>query len=91
MIGKNQDGLTDLGSDVGIEYYLCSLELLLSKIKIAIKSLRKEKISFWTELLYKYRDDKEAFDYEFKMSKLRTKEMEERISKITPEDFKDLI
>ena len=57
----------------------------------ALKALREEKIEFWKELLEKYRKDKEALDYEFKMSKLRTKEMKERVSKLSPEDFKDLL
>ena len=57
----------------------------------ALKSLREEKIQFWTELLEKYREDKEALDYEFKMSKERSAEMERRASKLTPDDFKDLI
>lgn len=91
LVGENKDGLTDLGSDVGLEYYFCQLDILLSKIKFAIKSLRDEKLEFWNNLLIKYREDKEAFDYEFKMSKLRTKDMEERVSKITSEDFNDLM
>jgi len=53
--------------------------------------LREENIQFWTALLEKYRNDKEAFDYEFKMSRLRTKDMKDRVSKITSEDFKDLM
>ena len=42
LVGKDKNGLTDLGSDVGLEYYSCPLDLLLSKIKFAIKSLREE-------------------------------------------------
>ena len=87
LIGDNRAELTQINTD----YYLCSLELLVSNMRNTIKSLREEKIQFWKELLEKYRKDKEAFDYEFKMSKLRTKEMKERISKITPEDFRDLL
>jgi hypothetical protein len=87
LIGDNRAELTQINTD----YYLCSLESLVSNIRNAIKSLREEKIQFWKELLEKYRKDKEGFDYEFKMNKLRTKEMEERISKLTPEDFRDLL
>ena len=72
-------------------YYLCSLESLVSNIRNAIKFLREEKIQFWKELLEKYRKDKEAFGYEFKMSKERNAEMEKRASKLTPDDFKDFI
>jgi hypothetical protein len=91
LVGKNKEGLTNLGLDVGLEYYSCPLDLLISKIRVAIRSIRREKINFWTELLHKYREDKEAFDYEFKMSKERSAEMERRASKLTPDDFKDLI
>ncbi len=87
LVGEKKDGLTPLG----VDYYLGSVDILNSLMSNALKALREEKIQFWKELLEKYRKDKEAFDYEFKMSKLRTKEMEERVSKITPEDFKDLL
>jgi hypothetical protein len=87
IVGDNKEGLTPLE----IDYYLGSFDALISLISKALKILREEKISFWTKLFNKYREDKDAFDYEFKMSKLRTKEMEERISKITSEDFKDLL
>ncbi len=87
LVEDNKEGLTPLG----IDYYLGSFDTLILLVSNALKSLREERINFWKILLEKYRGDKEAFDYEFKMSKLRTKEMEERASKITPEDFKDLL
>ena len=87
LVGEKKEGLTPLG----VDYYLGSFDVLNSLMSNALKALREEKINFWTELLHKYREDKEALDYEFKMSKLRTKEMKERVSKITPEDFKDLL
>ena len=87
LIGDNRAELTQLDTD----YYLCSLELLVSNIRNAIKSLWEEKIQFWKELLEKYRKDKEALDYEFKMCKERNAEMERRASKLMPDDFKDLI
>jgi len=46
---------------------------------------------FSTADKYRRREDKEAFDYEFRMSKQRDIEMEKRVSKLTLEDFKDLI
>ena len=55
-----RDNKTEL---MDVDYKLCSLESLVSSIRNAIKSLREEKIQFWTELLEKYRKDKEAFDY----------------------------
>lgn len=88
LVGDNQEGLIPLSPT---DSYLGSLDTLISHIKRGLKSLRTEKIDFWKDLLNMYNQDNEALDYEFKMSKLRTKEMEERISKITPEDFKDLI
>lgn len=87
LVEENKEGLTPLG----IDYYLGSFDTLILLISNALKALREEKINFWTNLLNKYREDKEGFDYEFKMSMLRTKEMEERVSKLTPEDFKDLL
>ncbi len=87
LVEENKEGLTPLE----IDYYLGSFDTLISLISNALKALREEKVQFWKELLEKYRKDKEAFDYEFKMSKLRTKEVEERISKLTPEDFRDLL
>ena len=76
-----EDILTQIGS----------LELLASSIRNAIKSIREEKVRFWKELLERYREDKEAFDYEFKMITERNAEMERRASKLTSGDFKDLI
>ena len=87
LVEDNKEGLTPLG----INYYLGSFDTLISLVSNALKALREERINFWTILLEKYRGDKEALDYEFKMSSLRTKEMKERVSKITPEDFKDLL
>lgn len=87
LVENNKEGLTSLE----IDYYLGSFDALISLISKALKVLREEKISFWTELLHKYREDKEALDYEFKMSKERSAEMERRASKLTPDDFKDLI
>ncbi len=87
LVGDNKEGLSSLE----IDYYLGSFDTLVSLMSNALKSLREEKIQFWKELLKKYKNDKEAFDYEFKMSQLRTKDMEERVSKITSEDFKDLM
>jgi len=87
LVGEKKEGLTPLG----IDYYLGSFDTLISLMSNALKALREEKIQFWKGLLEKYKKDKEALDYEFKMSKLRTKEMKERVSKITPEDFKGLL
>ena len=87
LVGEKKEGLTPLG----VDYYLGSFDALISLVSNALKSLREEKIQFWKGLFEKYRKDKEALDYEFKMSSLRTKEMEERASKITPEDFKHLL
>ena len=87
LVGDNKEGLTPLG----VDYYLGSFDTLNSLMSNALKALREEKIQFWKGLLEKYRKDKEALDYEFKMGKLRTKEMKERVSKLTPEDFKDLL
>ena len=87
LVGDNKKGLTPLE----INYYLGSFDTLISLVSNALRSLREEKIRFWKGLLEKYRKDKEALDYDFKMSKLRTKEMKERVSKLTPEDFKDLL
>jgi len=87
LVGEKKEGLTPLRGD----YYLGSFDTLISLISDALRALREEKIQFWKGLLEKYRKDKEALDYEFKMSKLRTKEMEERASKITPDDFKHLL
>ena len=83
-----RDNSTEL---IDIDYNLCTLESLVSGIQKAIKSLREEKIQFWKELLEKYKNDKVAFDYEFKIIKERNAEMEKRASKLTPDDFKDLI
>ena len=87
LVGEKKEGLTPLG----VDYYLGSFDTLNSLMSNPLKALREEKIQFWKGLLEKYRKDKEALDYEFKMSKLRTKEMKERFSKLTPEDFKDLL
>jgi hypothetical protein len=87
LVEEKKEGLTPLGGD----YYLGSFDALNSLMSNALKALREERIDFWAKLLNKYRRDKEALDYEFKMSKLRTKEMKERFSKLTPEDFKDLL
>ena len=87
LVEEKKEGLTPLE----IDYYLGSFDTLISLISNAIKSLRVEKIQFWKELLEKYNQDNEAFDYEFKMSKERSAEMEKRASKLTPDDFKDLI
>lgn len=87
LVEENKEGLTPLE----IDYYLGSIDMLISLVSNALKALREERINFWIKFLKKYREDKEALDYEFKMSKLRTKEMKERVSKITPEDFKDLL
>ncbi|NVM17091.1 MAG: hypothetical protein HWN80_05195 [Candidatus Lokiarchaeota archaeon] len=87
LVGEQKEGLTPLG----IDYYVGSFDALNSLMSNAMKSLREEKIQFWKGLLEKYRKDKEALDYEFKMSSLRTKEMKERFYKLTPEDFKDLL
>ena len=87
LVKENKEGLTPLE----INYYLGSFDTLISLMSNALKALREERIRFWNGLLEKYRKDKEALDYEFKMSKLRTKEMKERGSKLTPEDFKDLL
>lgn len=88
LVGDNQEGLTPLSPT---DSYLGTLDTLIFNIKRGLKSLREEKIQFWKELLEKYKKDKEAFDYEFKMSKERSAEMERRASKLTPDDFKDLI
>ena len=87
LVEEEKEGLKPLE----IDYYLGLFDTLISLISNALKSLRTEKIDFWKELLEKYRKDKEAFDYEFKMSKERSAEMERRASKLTPDDFKDLI
>ncbi len=87
LVEEKKEGLTPLE----IDYYLGSFDTLISLMSNALKSLREEKIQFWKELLEKYRKDKEAFDYEFKMSIERNAEMEKRASKLTPDDFKDLI
>ena len=87
LVEDNKKGLTPLE----INYYFGSFDTLISLISNALKSLREEKIQFWKRLLEKYRKDKEPLDYEFKMSKLRTKEMKDRVSKLNPEDFKDLL
>ena len=88
LVGDNQEGLIPLSPT---DSYLGSLDTLISHIKRGLKSLRTEKIDFWKDLLNMYNQDNEALDYEFKMSKERSAEMERRASKITPEDFKDLI
>jgi len=87
LVGEKKEGLTPLG----VDYYLGSFDILNSLMGNALKALREEKIQFWKGLLEKYRKDKEALDYEFKMSMLRTKEMKERVSKLTPEDFRSFM
>ncbi len=88
LVGNNKEGLTPLSPT---DSFHGTLDTLISNIKRGLKSLRTEKIDFWKDLLNKYYEDNEAFDYEFKMSKERSAEMERRASKLTPDDFKDLI
>jgi hypothetical protein len=88
LVGDNKEGLTPLSPT---NSYFGTLDTLILNIKRGLKSLRIEKIEFWKDLLNMYNQDSEAFDYEFKMSQLRTKDMEDRVSKITSEDFKDLM
>ena len=88
LVGENKEGLIPLSPT---DSYLGTLDTLISNIKRGLKSLRTEKIDFWKDLLNMYNQDNEALDYEFKMSKERSAEMERRASKLTPDDFKDLI
>ncbi len=72
--------------DVG---YTGDLGSAVDCIREVLKSLRDEKISFWKEVFELYKEDKEAFDLEFRTKQTQREEDLDKISKIDIEDYKD--
>ena len=84
------------------EYYvpdnLCEEEFckkginwIANYFKNALKSLREEEIRFWKRLFEKYQERKDDYDVEFRTKEILRKRELDYASRLTPEDFKDLI
>ena len=78
-LAKDKNNLTSLEFDIGYEGYLDSV---VESIRGVLKSLRDEKIAFWKKIFDTYKDDKEAYDLEFRTKSLRHKKDLDKFSKV---------
>lgn len=76
---KFESGLTSLEFDIGYEG---DLDSVMECIREILKSLRDEKIEFWKKVLEKYKEDKEAYDLEFRTKQTRRQSDLDKFSKI---------
>ena len=84
MVAGKKEGLTPLKFNLGYEG---SLDSLVECIKENLKSLRDEKIRFWKEFFKKYKEDKEAYDLEFRTKQTQRKKDLDSASKIDIKDY----
>lgn len=74
--------------------YKCDLDTLTKIFHDILVLLREEKITFWRELLEKYKEDREGYNLSFRTKKGRIDKDLDRFSKISKEElenaFKDL-
>lgn len=68
-----------------------NIDWIVEHFKISLRSLRKEKITFWNALLKKYQEDRKGFDLIFRTKRTRHKKDLDMASKITANDAKDLL
>ncbi len=73
------------------ESYKKGIDWIVSYFENALKSLRKEEIEFWKKMFEKYKERKDDHDVEFRTKEILRKRELNYASRLTPEDFKDLI
>lgn len=81
---NRKNNLASLDFDIG---YKGDLDSVIACIGDILRSLRDEKIAFWKEILEKYKEDKEAYDLEFRTKHTRRKKDLDRFSKIDIEEY----
>ncbi|KKK84332.1 hypothetical protein LCGC14_2784440 [marine sediment metagenome] len=73
------------------EFCKKGIDWIANYFKNALKSLRDEEIKFWESLFEKYQERKDDYDVEFRTKEILRKRELDYASRLTPEDFKDLI
>ena len=69
--------------------YKGDLDSVLECIREVLKALRDEEIEFWKRVFGDYREDKEAFDLEFRTTQTRRKSDLDQFSKIDIKEYID--
>lgn len=73
------------------EFCKKGIDWIVSYFEKALKSLREEEIGFWKKLFEKYKERKNDYNVEFRTRSVLRKRDLDYASRLTPEDFKDLI
>ena len=82
---ENRKNLVPFGT-IGYEG---DLDSVLECFRKVLKALRDEKIEFWKRVFVKYKEDKEAYDLEFKTTQTRRKSDLDKFSKIDIKKYID--
>ena len=85
---KDKSNLTAQSSEFDIGYK-GDLDSVVDCIREVLKSLRDEKISFWKKIFEEYKEDKEAYDLNFRRTQTRHKKDLDRFSKIDIDKYLD--
>jgi len=83
---EDKKNMVPLESGIGYE---ADLDSVLVCFRDLLKSLRDEKIRFWKRVFEMYKEDKEAYDLEFRTKQTRRKDDLDRFSKIDIKEYID--
>ncbi|MFW9878281.1 MAG: hypothetical protein ACFFG0_34805 [Candidatus Thorarchaeota archaeon] len=78
--------IRSLEFDIG---YKGDLDSIIECFREVLTALRDEKIEFWKRVFKMYREDKEAYDLEFRTKATRHKKDLDRFSKIDIKEYVD--
>jgi hypothetical protein len=83
-LSSNKSNLKSLEFDIG---YNGDIDSVMNVLQDVLRSLRDEKIEFWNKVFKEYKEDKEAYDLEFKTKQTRRKKDLDAFWEIDIDDY----